>query len=145
MEAMSNIKGPIAVVAGVIRRKSGEILIAKRPLNHTVAGGLWEFPGGKIEAGETPEAALKREIQEELGFEIVVGPLIGIVSHVYPTPSGSIHILLLGYNADYVSGDLKLNDVAEVNWVQGASGEQPAVQFAPADVPLVEKVWIKRR
>lgn len=139
-----SIKGPIAVVAAVIRNRNGQILLARRPDSHSVAGGLWEFPGGKIDAGESPEEALRREIREELGIEIKVQGLIDVVSHVYDISSLSkLHILLMGYLAEYVSGEIRLQDVAEVEWVP--DDQPPAHHFAPADVPFVEKVWPNRR
>ncbi len=140
---MPIVKGPIIVVAAVIRNSNGQILIARRPNTHPVAGGLWEFPGGKIEAGETPEKALRREIKEELGIEIDVKNLIDVVSHVYVVPSLHLHILLIGYFADFVRGKIHLNDVAEVEWV--SPDQRPAHQFAPADVPFLEKVWPNKR
>lgn len=144
---LSTVKGPITVVAAVIRNKHGQILIARRPVTHKVAGGLWEFPGGKIEAGESPKEALKREIREELGIEVKVEELIDIVSHVYILPTQKLHILLIGYFADYegdlASRDFQLNDVAEVEWVAGE--QRPPHHFAPADVPFLEKVWPNKR
>jgi 8-oxo-dGTP diphosphatase len=141
--ASSVIKGPITVVAAVIRNAHGHILIARRPDSHAVAGGLWEFPGGKVEAGESPEEALRREIKEEIGIEIEVKNLINVVSHVYALPSAQLHILLIGYFADFVGGNLQLNDVAEVEWV--SQNQRPMHQFAPADVPFLEKVWPNKR
>lgn len=151
MDAMLNksergspsIKGPITVVAAVIRNEQEQILIARRPDSHLVAGGLWEFPGGKVEAGESPAEALLREIKEELGIEIEVKNLIDVVSHVYPMPSAPLHILLIGYFADFVGGKIQLNDVAEVEWVP--NDRRPPHQFAPADLPLLEKVWPNKR
>jgi 8-oxo-dGTP diphosphatase len=143
-EVAPSIKGPIAVVAAVIRNKSGQILLARRPDTHLVAGGLWEFPGGKIEAGESPEEALRREIKEETGIVIKVHGLIDLVSYVYDVSSTSkVHILLMGYFAEFVGGEIRLNDVAAVEWV--SSDQRPVRQFAPADVPLVEKVWPNKR
>ncbi len=74
---------PIPVVAAVIRRGDGRILLAQR-LPGGPHGGLWEFPGGKVEPGETPEGALVREIQEELGVTVAVGDHLLTVEHTYP-------------------------------------------------------------
>ncbi len=137
----------MSVVAAVIRNQTGEVLIARRPDSHPIAGGLWEFPGGKIEAGESPGEALRREIREELGIEIAVKDLIDVVSHVYVSPNGeaqlNLHILLIAYFADFVGGDLRLSDVAEIQWVSAAT--RPTHHFAPADVPFLEKIWPKAR
>lgn len=141
------VKGPITVVAAVIRNARGQVLIARRPDTHKVAGGLWEFPGGKVEAGESPKEALKREIREELGVDIKVGELIDVVSHVYTLPTQKLHILLIGYFAEFegdlAAADFQLNDVAEVEWVDG--DQRPPHHFAPADVPFLEKIWPKKR
>lgn len=154
-QGLPTVKGPVTVVAAVIRNKLGQILIARRPVTHKVAGGLWEFPGGKIEAGETPKEALKREIREELGIEIRVEELIDVVSHIYNLPAvlpdrlpaQRLHILLVGYFADFegeiAASEFELNDVAEVQWVDGA--HRPSHHFAPADVPFLEKVWPNKR
>jgi 8-oxo-dGTP diphosphatase len=72
----------VRVVAAVIRR-GGRILITRRH-GHAERGGQWEFPGGKVEAGEDEPAALRREILEELGCEVAVGPLVTRTSHRYP-------------------------------------------------------------
>lgn len=74
---------PIHVVAAVIRDARGRILLARRTEGRDLAG-LWEFPGGKVDAGETPEAALVRELREELGIEVEVGDRLIDVPHAYP-------------------------------------------------------------
>lgn len=74
---------PIPVVAAVIRRDDGRVLLVRRPPGGA-HGGLWEFPGGKVEGGETPERALVREIQEELGVSVTVGSHLITVEHAYP-------------------------------------------------------------
>ena len=74
---------PVDVVAGVIRDKTGRILLARRTEGRDLAG-LWEFPGGKREAGETAEGALARELKEELGIDIACGPPLIAVPQRYP-------------------------------------------------------------
>ncbi len=145
------IKGPIFVVAAVIRNSLGQVLLARRPTSHPIAGGLWEFPGGKVEPGEKPEDALIREIQEELGVTIVVARsrgqdgLLGLASHVYPGAGDSpnVHILLAGYHADLAAGDeakIRLSDVAEVKWI--FAHELPdSAEFAPADIPFLPLIF----
>lgn len=157
------MKGPIFVVAAVIRNSRGQVLLARRPASHPIAGGLLEFPGGKVEPGESPEAALVREIQEELGVTIKIAHargrngLLGLASHVYPAPAAgggrisvagaesaaSVHIVLAAYHADLAAGDetkIRLSDVAEVKWI--LPHEIPAAsEFAPADVPFLPHLF----
>ncbi len=111
----------IHVVAGVLRDVRGRILLARRTEGRDLAG-LWEFPGGKVEPGEAPEAALVRELQEELGIEASVGEVVLAVPHTYPEKA-----LLL--------------DVREVTWrgqPRGAEGQ--ALAWVPlgklADYPM---------
>ncbi len=70
------------VAVGLLRDADGRLLIQRRPENGLL-GGLWEFPGGKVEAGETPQAACAREFSEELGVDVAVGPLVARVAHAY--------------------------------------------------------------
>ena len=79
---MTSASNPIRVVCALIERES-RVLLARRP-EHKHLGGKWEFPGGKIEPGETPAAALARECAEELACEIVVGAELPAVTHAYP-------------------------------------------------------------
>lgn len=90
---------PLEVVAAVIRRGDGRVLLAQR-LPGGPHGGLWEFPGGKVEAGESPEAALRREIREELGVEVEVGGTLLAVDHDYP----HVRIRLSAYSCTLVDG-----------------------------------------
>jgi len=83
---------PTPVVAAVVRRSDGHVLLAQR-LPGGPHGGLWEFPGGKVEAGETPEEALAREIHEEMGVRVGVGGHLLSVEHTYP----HISIRLMAY------------------------------------------------
>jgi 8-oxo-dGTP diphosphatase len=90
--AMAPLTKPsIEVVAAIIEDSSGAILVAKRAL-HKHQGGLWEFPGGKVEAGETLAAALQREIDEELGLQIVQAKPFTSLKHVYPEQEVTLHI-----------------------------------------------------
>lgn len=149
-----SIKGPILVSAAVIESRRGEILIAKRPGHHKLAGGLWEFPGGKVEAGEDPKDCLKREMREEIGADVEVGELIGFYSYVYELGTGGVkldpamHIVLAVYRAHLSEADdrelidiskFKLNDVAAVKWVSKST--RPQDEFAPADLGAVAAVW----
>ena len=108
-------KNWIPVVAGLLK-KDGKILVGQRPENHTLAG-LWEFPGGKIELGETPEEALARELNEELGIEAVVGELKLACSHSY----GDVGILILFYEILFWKGEPKAQHHVELEWIEPAT------------------------
>jgi 8-oxo-dGTP diphosphatase len=122
----------LTVVAGVIER-DGWILIAQRKpgdrLEHQ-----WEFPGGKVEPGETPPEALVRELREEFGVETEVGPYIGVSVFAY----AHITIELLAYWVRYHSGTFALHDHQAIRWV--SIPELDKYPFAPADIPLVQLV-----
>lgn len=120
-------------VTAAIIIKNDFVLIAQRGKGENLEG-KWEFPGGKIEPGETPEECLKREIKEELNVEIKVGDFLG--ESIYTYPNGQIK--LMAYFATIVKGDFKLSVHDEVKWVD--SHEIDNFDFAPADIPLVEKV-----
>lgn len=102
------------IVTTAIIKKDGHILIGKRKRGKWHAGN-WEFPGGTLEEGETPEQCLKRELQEEFGITADVGDLICASEHSY-TPDWTIK--LLAYRATVVSGIFNLNDHDEVQWVK---------------------------
>lgn len=117
------------VTAAVIER-SGRFLIAQRKPGLRFAG-VWEFPGGKVEPGETPEAGLRREIAEELAIEIAVGAPLGAFRHSGP----DLAIELLAFRAEWIGGRIVLHDHAEVRWVTPA--EMPDFDFALPDRDLV--------
>jgi 8-oxo-dGTP diphosphatase len=101
----------IPVVTALIQRE-GKILVGQRPQGQSLAG-VWEFPGGKIELGETPEEALQRELQEELGIEAEIGSLALASSHCY----GSTGIILLFYRVNYWKGELRPVHHTELKWL----------------------------
>ena len=94
--------------------------------------GQWEFPGGKIEAGESPEVALIREIKEELDADITVGSLIDTIEYDYP----SFHLSMDCYWCVVTGGTLKLWEAQEARWL--SKDELGSVQWLPADVTLIE-------
>lgn len=101
----------IPVVAGFVR-KGDMVLVGQRPENHSLAG-QWEFPGGKIESGETPEQALARELSEELGIDAEVGELKLACTHHY----GDVNILILFYEILFWKGEPKAIHHLMLEWI----------------------------
>ncbi len=101
----------IPVVAGFLK-KDQKILVGQRPENHSLAG-LWEFPGGKIEIGETPEQALHRELNEELGIEAQIGTLKLACTHSY----GDVGIIILFYEVNFWKGEPKAKHHLMLEWI----------------------------
>ena len=119
------------VVAAVIK-KDGLILVAQRKSGSLA--GKWEFPGGKVRKAETREAALIREIQEELGATVLVGPLITEV----PISKAEEELRLLGYYASHLSGEFSPVEHAGIRWVKPS--QLLSLDLCPADVPLAKQV-----
>jgi mutator protein MutT len=122
----------IEVSAALIFR-SGKLLITQRQAKSHL-GGLWEFPGGKREAGETFEQCLVREIREELGVEIAAGELFEEVTHAYPEKS--VHVKF--FVCRLLSGEPQPLDCAAVKWV--VKTELLSFEFPAADAQLLEKL-----
>jgi 8-oxo-dGTP diphosphatase len=120
-------------VTAAILIKNERILIARRKDTDELAG-KWEFPGGKIEENEAPEACLIREMKEEFGIEVSVKGFFGENIHHYEKES----IRLLAYHTVWVGGNFSLNAHAAIKWV--SLFELNQFDFAPADQPLVEKL-----
>ena len=121
----------IRVAAAVIRSED-KIFAAARGYGEFKGG--WEFPGGKIESGETPQEALKREIMEELETEISVGELIDTIEYDYP----EFHLSMDCFWCEILSGNLVLKEAEDARWL--AADELDSVEWLPADVTLIEKI-----
>jgi len=120
------------VVAAIIR-KDGKILITQR-LDNVHLARLWEFPGGKVEAGESLQMALQREIQEELGIKIRVNDEFLTLDYDYPTKSVRLHF----FNCTVLEGDPQPIDVADLRWVK--PHDLGNYRFPPADAELIAKL-----
>jgi 8-oxo-dGTP diphosphatase len=120
-------------VTAAIILKENKVLIAQRAQNEMMAG-MWEFPGGKIEPGETPQQCLSREINEELEVRVEVLDFFG--ESIYRYEHGEIR--LLAYYCRWISGEFTLHVHSCIKWV--GRDELNSFDFAPADVPLVEKL-----
>ena len=121
----------VRVLAAVIR-KDDKIFATQRGYGEFKYG--WEFPGGKIEEGETPEQALAREIKEELDTEIQVGKLIDTIEYDYP----SFHLSMDCFWCEIMQGGLELKEHEAARWL--SKEELYSVDWLPADVGVVEKI-----
>jgi 8-oxo-dGTP diphosphatase len=117
-------------VAAAVIERDGKVLMARRR-QEIGFGGFWEFPGGRLEDGETPEKGLEREIAEELGVRIRVGEFLQSVT--YRSPALSIE--LLAYRAILISNDFNLTDHDEILWAEPSELEER--DFSEPDRPIV--------
>ena len=126
----------IKVVAAVIKavNKNGEDIIFATQRGYGEFKDGWEFPGGKIEEGETPQEALKREIMEELDTEISVGELIDTIEYDYPT----FHLYMDCFWCEVIKGNLVLKEAEDAKWLK--KNELDKVDWLPADVELIGKI-----
>lgn len=124
----------IRVVAAIIRDKD-KIFATQRGYGEFKDG--WEFPGGKIEEGETPQDALKREIMGELDTEIKVGELIDTIEYDYPT----FHLSMDCFWAEVITGHLVLKEAEATKWL--TKEQLDSVDWLPADVTLIDKIRIE--
>ncbi len=125
------------IVSAAVVIREGRVLLSQRK-GGTHLAGAWEFPGGKVEAGEDPRAALARELREELGVDADVGEIVDVTFHHYPEAEKSV--LLLFFEAALRAGSPEPSavDVAAVTWAD-TSFLDPA-RFPPADVAVLAKV-----
>lgn len=121
------------VVAGLIIGDDGRVLITQRRADQSLPL-QWEFPGGKVEPGEAPVAALVRELREEIGVEVAVGRIWDVLFHAYP----AFDLVMLVYACRIVDGEPRTVEVADLRWV--LPGELPSWDILPADRPLVQRL-----
>lgn len=115
----------LAVVTALMRQKE-KVLVGRRPQDKSLPG-VWEFPGGKIEPGESPEKALQRELREELGIEAEIGTLLHAATHSY----GEMNLLILFYEVQFWKGQIKPVHHSELNWVN--FGQLPELELPEAN------------
>jgi 8-oxo-dGTP diphosphatase len=133
--AATGADGPLAVVCAALVDGAGRVLLAQRPPGKPMAG-LWEFPGGKLQAGETPEAALVRELGEELGIAVAAADLVPLTfaSHAY----ASFHVLLLLYLCRNWRGEPAAREGQAFAWVEPQ--RLGSYAMPEADRPLVARL-----
>lgn len=126
------------VVCGVIQDKEGKVLACRRAADRHL-GGLWEFPGGKVEDGEDPRAALARELSEELGIVVKVGARFdGVVEWT----DGVVRIRLSGFLCEIVEGKAEPLEHEEIRWC--GRDELPGLDWAKADLPILDELLAAR-
>lgn len=128
---MKTIKVVAAIICNDMERKN-KIFATARGYGDLKGG--WEFPGGKIEPGETPQQALKREIMEELSTEIKIGELIDTIEYDYPT----FHLSMDCFWAEVITGQLELKEAEAAKWL--TKDKLESVAWLPADITLIDKI-----
>lgn len=128
---MKTIKVVAAIICNDMERKN-KIFATARGYGDLKGG--WEFPGGKLEPGETPQQALKREIMEELSTEIKVGELIDTIEYDYPT----FHLSMDCFWAEVITGQLELKEAEAAKWL--TKDQLESVAWLPADITLIDKI-----
>jgi len=131
VELMERKMKTIHVVAAIIKNKD-KILATQR--GYGDFKGFWEFPGGKMEVGESPQQALKREIKEELNVKIEVGELVDTVEYDYP----QFHLKMDCFFCEIVSGDLSFHEHMASKWLTKENLD--SVDWLPANIALIEKL-----
>ena len=120
-------------VVGAVILRGGMVLCAQRSLQSSLPG-LWEFPGGKVEAGESAREALGREIREELLVDVLVGDLVETTVHEYPFGE----VTLTTFYCELRSGEVTLTEHEAVRWLPPS--ELHSLDWAPADIPAVQTI-----
>ncbi len=120
------------VAAGLIFNKGRLLITQRKKFDHL--GGLWEFPGGKRESGETFEGCLFRELREELGVDVEVGELVESISHEYPERK----VLIKFFRCNIILGEPKSLDCQDLKWVE--ADELANFEFPPADTQLLQQL-----
>lgn len=128
---MKTMKVVAAIICNDMERKN-KIFATARGYGDLKGG--WEFPGGKVEPGETPQQALKREIMEELSTEIKVGELIETIEYDYPT----FHLSMDCFWAEVITGQLELKEAEAAKWL--TKDQLDSVAWLPADITLIDKI-----
>ena len=128
---MKTMKVVAAIICNDLERKN-KIFATARGYGDLKGG--WEFPGGKVEPGETPQQALKREIMEELSTEIKVGELIDTIEYDYPT----FHLSMDCFWAEVITGQLELKEAVAAKWL--TKDQLESVAWLPADITLIDKI-----
>ena len=128
---MKTIKVVAAIICNDMERKNRIFATAR---GYGDLKGGWEFPGGKVEPGETPQQALKREILEELSTEIKVGELIDTIEYDYPT----FHLSMDCFWAEVITGQLELKEAEAAKWL--TKDQLESVAWLPADITLIDKI-----
>lgn len=128
---MKTIKVVAAIICNDMERKNRIFATAR---GYGDLKGGWEFPGGKVEPGETPQQALKREIMEELSTEIKVGELIDTIEYDYPT----FHLSMDCFWAEVITGQLELKEAEAAKWL--TKDQLDSVAWLPADITLIDKI-----
>lgn len=123
------------VVAGLIIGDDRRVLITQRRADQALPL-QWEFPGGKVEPGEAPVAALVRELREELGVEVAVGRIWDVLFHAYP----EFDLVMLVYACRVVAGAPATVEVADLAWVEASAAALRGFDILPADRPLVDRL-----
>lgn len=123
-------------VCGALIEYGGKMLVAQRKYNDRF-GGLWEFPGGKIEDGEAKEAAIRRELDEELGIDVEVGRLVLVTEDEIPEMKIIFHL----FECSIKTGEPQAIDCQEVKWV--TLEELEGLKLAPVDIKILK--WLKER
>lgn len=127
----------LLVVAAAIMNDKGEVLLAERPEGKQLAGH-WEFPGGKVEAGESPEAALRRELKEELGIDVQVSDMHPLTFLSHPYPQFEFHLLMPTWLIRKWSGKPEALEHKNLHWCHPK--DMHNMLMIEADKPLVERL-----